>query len=221
MVVIKYIWFFLVLLFMVACSNQPTLILTIGDSNGAAQDGWVVQLTKLCPEISIINKSISGNTIGFDNNGRENLNALRMIETYLQEAEKEAGPNPIDLVLINLGTNDSKAVFDDRKTEVPQNLTKLISFIQNYSFQNIRPAITIVSPPPYGPDSIMKEKYHGGNKRVRALVPQFEQIAQNMGCGFINIYDVLKPVYDQYSPDGVHMKAEGQLLIAQTIKTNF
>ena len=214
----KNFWFILVFILMTACNNQPTSILIIGDSNGAAKDGWVVQLSKLNPDVTFINKSISGNTIGFDNNGMENLNTLRMIETYLQEAEKEAAGKPINLVLINLGTNDCKAVFDERQKEVPENLTKLISFIQNYPFKNKKPQITIVSPPPYGPDSIMLEKYRGGDLRVHALVPQFEQIAIDMGCGFINIYDELKPIYNQYSPDGVHMKAEGQKLIARTIQ---
>lgn len=203
---------------MMCTPKQPRIILTIGDSNGAAKGGWVVQLKQLMPEAKIINKSISGNTIGFDNNGKEELNTLKMIETYLSEAETEAALKPIDLILINLGTNDCKAVFDSQQADVPENMRKLVSYIQNYPFKSSSPNIIIVSPTPYGPDSIMLEKYHGGDNRVKALVPQFQQIAQETGCGFINIYNALKPVYEQYSPDGMHMKAEGQIRIAKIIK---
>ncbi|HRQ29860.1 MAG TPA: prolyl oligopeptidase family serine peptidase, partial [Saprospiraceae bacterium] len=49
-------------------------ILTIGDSNGASEYGWPVQLKKLMPFSNIINVSIAGNTIGFDNLGQEKLN---------------------------------------------------------------------------------------------------------------------------------------------------
>lgn len=55
-------------------------ILAIGDSNGQNKGGWVDQLKKMMPESNIVNLSESGRTIGFDNNGRERLNALKNIE---------------------------------------------------------------------------------------------------------------------------------------------
>ena len=66
-------------------------ILTIGDSNGTFDYSWPQQLKKLLPFSTIINKSVSGNTIGFDNLGRMELNTLKNINRYLDEAFKEAG----------------------------------------------------------------------------------------------------------------------------------
>ena len=39
-----------------------------------------------------------------------------------------------------------------------------------------------------------------------------------MDCGFIDIYHLLKPVYEKHSPDGVHMDARGQMIIAESIR---
>ena len=198
--------------------DRPRIIVTIGDSNGAAEDGWVRQLEALRPADTILNYSRSGNTIGFDNLDNPELNTLRHIGGYLRDALERAGNQPIDEILINLGTNDSKAVFDSRRDEVPMNLLYLMYQIRQFPFnQAVPPHITIISPPPYGPDAIMEARYHGGAVRVEALIPQFEQIARSAGAGFIDIHALLKPDYERLSPDGVHMESEGQKRIAETV----
>ncbi len=208
----------LILLFTLYGRNtNAATFLTIGDSNGASEHGWVVQLQKIYPDVRIINRSISGNTIGFDNNGDIGLNTLRKIDQYLATAVKDAKPEKIDKILICLGTNDCKAVFADSLAKVPDNMRQLIVKIRSF-YNESSPEIIIVSPPPYGPDRILKEKYHGGDSRVKVLTFLLRALAKEMNCGFVDIYSVLEPVYEQYAPDGVHMKAEGQMIIAKTIQ---
>ena len=72
------------------------------------------------PESSIVNLSESGRTIGFDNNGRERLNALKNIDSYLDKAQVEK--KRYDYIIVCLGTNDSKKMFDSRQEEVSENL---------------------------------------------------------------------------------------------------
>lgn len=198
--------------------EQTRTIVTVGDSNGASEHGWVAQLRKLRPQDLIINKSISGNTVGFDNRGQKRKNTLRNINQYLHSSEIQAGGRRIDEVIINLGTNDCKAVFDDRISEIPKHMSRLIEMIRDFSYaSSSAPRITIVSPPPYGPDSVLKEKYHGGDGRVRRLIPGLKTVADKHGIAFVNIYDTLKPDYTELSPDGVHMEAAGQKRIARQI----
>lgn len=198
--------------------EQTRTIVTVGDSNGASEHGWVAQLRKLRPHDLIINKSISGNTVGFDNLGQKRKNTLRNINQYLQSSEIQAGGRRIDEVIINLGTNDCKAVFDDRISEIPKHMSRLSEMIQDFSYSNSSaPRITIVSPPPYGPDSVLKDKYHGGDDRVRRLIPELKRVADKHGIAFVNIYESLKPDYAKLAPDGVHMKAAGQKRIARQI----
>lgn len=195
------------------------ILLAIGDSNGAADDGWVNQLRDIRTQDVIFNVSVSGNTLGFDNIGMEQLNTLKNLHRYLSETTDKTGGKPIDVILINLGTNDCKAVFADRLDEVPDNMEKMIRGIRAFKFPNQKasPEIRIISPPPYGPDDILKPKYHGADARMRILIPVFEQIAVKYNCPFLNIYDILKDDFSRLSPDGVHMQAEGQKIIAEAI----
>jgi len=200
----------------VALDHIPSKsILVLGDSNGAAEHGWVNQLKKLRPEDLIVNTSISGNTIGFDNFGSTRLNTLKMLDSYLSKGIENMGR--IDEVIVLLGTNDCKAVFDDQLKKVPGNLEKLVLSIQNSEAFEKAPEIIIVSPPPYGPDKILPEKYKGGAKRVKYLHKEFRKVAQKMNVGYVDIHTSLESAFDVLSFDGVHLSEEGQQILAKKI----
>jgi len=194
------------------------IILTIGDSNGVVNGGWPAELQTVLTEDSVINNSEGGRTIGFDNCGNPGWNTLRNIESYLQEAVKESRHKPIDEVIILLGTNDSKACFEDRKDEIIPNLITLI--IEIRSFDNcdlLPPHITIVTPPPYGPDSMVPNKAHGGDKRVRLLIPQYRKVALKYNCAYVNIYPLIKQKFDEVVMDHVHLTRKGHKIVADAI----
>ncbi|MDF9798261.1 pimeloyl-ACP methyl ester carboxylesterase [Catalinimonas alkaloidigena] len=131
--------------------NKKFNILTIGDSNGATESGWPEQMKKLLPYARVINTSVSGNTIGFDNLGRENLNTLKNIEAYLQHATDSLAEEKLDYIILGLGTNDTKKVFADRQDEVIKNMESLVQKIKAFpAFKNHTPNILILTPPPYG-----------------------------------------------------------------------
>lgn len=192
-------------------------LLAIGDSNGAAAHGWVNQLRDLCFSDLITNTAVSGNTIGFDNLEREQLNTLRNIDAYIERAVEEMGR--IDAIVINLGTNDCKAVFKEQLSEVPRNLDRLLTAIKgNTHFSDKFPRVYVVSPPPYGPEEKLIEKYRGAGERLARLVPELEKITRRHGFVFINTYQKLLPVIDYLSVDGVHLTVEGQKLTALMIE---
>ena len=124
----------------------------------------------------------------------------------------------IDDIVILLGTNDCKKIFTDSADQVVQNLEKLIQLIKEQkSIIASEPEFYIVSPPPFGEDSILLEKYKGGDLRVRKLLPQFMTVALNHDCHFIDVYHELKPKFNQLSTDGVHLNPEGSMIIAKAI----
>ena len=195
-------------------------ILTIGDSNGAGPDGWPEQLKKLLPYSTIINKSISGNTIGFDNLGQANLNTLKNIDRYLEEAFKQLGINKqIDFVFINLGTNDTKVIFKEQQKEVPENMSLLIQKIKTYLKSNNRklPEICIVTPSPMDEEKINKEKYGGGDEQIRKNNILFRKVAGRNNIGFLNTYSQLKKDFAQKTSDGVHLDPKTQFQLATII----
>jgi lysophospholipase L1-like esterase len=197
-------------------SQNSENIVVLGDSNGALDYGWVNQLKKMLPNDKIFNTSRSGNTIGFDNLGRTQLNTLKNIDHYLKAAQDSLGS--INYVLIMLGTNDAKYIFKDKQDEVVSNMKLLITRINNYDFNfKTKPHIIIMSPPPYGSDKILEEKYQGGSKRVKRITKDFNKLAKTYNCSFVNVYKALKPVFNDYSKDGVHLEEEGQKDIATLV----
>ncbi|MCX6328859.1 MAG: GDSL-type esterase/lipase family protein [Bacteroidia bacterium] len=199
--------------------EKPLKIFTLGDSNGALPSGWVNQLKKIRSNDTIFNISISGNTIGFNNNGRTSLNTLSNIGSYMEKACSKLGR--IDMIILMLGTNDCKAVFKDSLSFVPENMRKLIQEIKLKSKLNkSKPVIFIVSPPPFGPDEMLEEKYKGGMERVTKLNEQLARIAREENVYFINTCQILSPVFKNLTTDGVHLNADGQKMIALIIQEN-
>jgi len=190
---------------------EPRRILLIGDSNGAARKGWAEQLKTIRFRDHILNASVPGNTIGFDNLGDPRLNTLRNVDRYMETAMDSLGG--VDDVVILLGTNDCKRVFSDSLSEVPRNLEKLIRKIREYS----EATIYVVSPPPAGEDEVMLEKYHGSAGRVAWLQPRFREVARTMGCIFVDCYEALLSDWEKINLDGIHLNEEGQWIIAAAV----
>ena len=194
----------------------PYRILTIGDSNGEIKGGWVEQLQKYLPHAKVVNISQSGRTIGFDNGGKEELNALKNIDDYLAEGAQKSEGSAYDFIVVCLGTNDTKSEFADRQDEVIDNYSALLTKIRKHRLATRKTRLICVSPPPMG-EKDMQAKYVGGNKRLAALVPQLQAKAQELGFEFVDVYHPLLGVSDHYAKDGVHMAAPGQAILASRI----
>jgi lysophospholipase L1-like esterase len=201
-----------------ACNTktEKQTIVVLGDSNGAHEHGWVYHLQQRMRPDTLLNFSISGNTIGYDNLGRTKLNTLKNVTHVLSSADSSM--KNIDEVLILLGTNDCKAVFQDSMGKTVENLETLINKINTFNYSNHKvPKIVIISPPPYGTKSETIEKYIGGDSCVVELIPQFKEVAAKYQIDFIDIYEPLKPEFDSITVDGVHLTQEGYSKMAGII----
>ena len=201
-------------------STEKINILTIGDSNGAAETGWPNQLKKLFPFSTIINKSISGNTIGFDNLDQEKLNTLKNIDRYLDEAYIGLGKeNEFDVILIGLGTNDTKKVFENRQKEVAENMSILIQKIKQLVSKNQSkiPEIVIISPSPMDELKVNQEKYGGGDLRIQKNNQLFKKLAVKNQVDFLDTYTSLKKEISEKTTDGVHLNEKAQFEMASEI----
>ena len=199
---------------------QDFHILTIGDSNGAAPDGWPAQLEKLLPFSTVINCSVSGNTIGFDNLGNPKLNTLRNIQAYLDSALTKIQPaQKIDMIIFGLGTNDAKQVFDPKQDEVAENLDSLLSAtIQFFQKNNLEvPQIVLLTPPPMNEKLADPVKYGGGNQRIQKNLSRFQAIAQKYQVPLIDIFSFYTSAPGEKTRDGIHLTAEAQFQMAEFI----
>ncbi|WP_281763644.1 SGNH/GDSL hydrolase family protein [Neptunitalea lumnitzerae] len=192
-------------------------VLLLGDSNAEKPEGWANQLIKLLPDAEVVNISKSGRTIGFDNLGRTELNALRNIDTYLNDAYVESNHKTYRAIVVCLGTNDAKKVFEGREEEVIANFDKLLTAIKKHKvYKKRKTQLIMVTPPPMRTYD-MAEKYTGGNERLALLMPQLMRVATDKGFEVLDVFNSLQGVFDNYTEDGVHMQAEGQLMIANRI----
>jgi len=201
-------------------SLQKLNLLIIGDSNGTFEYSWPQQLKQMLPNATIVNRSISGNTIGFDNGGKVELNTLKNINRYLEEAFNKFGPqNSFDYMLINLGTNDTKRVFISQQNEVPRNMSLLIQqikkFIHDHQKQN--PKICIITPSPMDESKVNVGKYGGGDLRIQKNNKQFKKVATSNKVGFIDTYSTLKNGFSDKTTDGVHLNEKAQIELATQI----
>jgi len=185
-------------------------IFTLGDSNGTFPQSWPQQIKQALPNAAVFNISKSGRTIGFVNNGDSTLNSLLVIDDNMRKAAEFAKNQPFDYVVLELGTNDAKAVFADRQAEVPLNLEKLIQKLKTCPYPAIsRAQIIIISPPPYGLKAEAQAKYVGGNERVRRMSSTFKKVAKRTGCRFVNGYKTPGLNINTMTADGLHLDAAG------------
>jgi lysophospholipase L1-like esterase len=189
-------------------SDKKLNILTLGDSNGTFPYSWPQQLKLALPNADIFNISKSGRTIGFLNLGDSTLNSLAVIDQNLKKAADFTGERAYDFIIIDLGTNDGKAVFANRQQEVPVHMQELISRIKNCPYATIKNAkLVIISPTPYGTKAEATEKYAGGSARVKAMSDAFKKIAGQNNALFVNGLTIPGLDVETMTADGLHLDA--------------
>jgi len=199
-------------------SDKQLNIFTLGDSNGTFAYSWPKQLQLALPNAQVFNISKSGRTIGFVNNGDSTLNSLLMIDENLTKAAEFTKERPFDFIILELGTNDAKAVFADRQQEVPGNLEKLIRQIKHCSYSTINKAkIIIIAPPPYGIKADTTAKYAGGNKRVEKMNTAFKEVARRNNCLFVSGYQTPGLDINTMTADGLHLDALGSRKLIEPV----
>lgn len=199
---------------------QSLNILTIGDSNGAFDFGWPQQMMKLLPYATIINKSISGNTIGFDNLDQPKLNTIKNINQYLDDAYNRIGTKAeLDYIFLNIGTNDTKTIFKDRQKEVPENMDALLKTISSYLKEHNKkqPRICIITPSPIDEQKIDVVKYGGGNARIQKNNKQFKKIAAANHVDFLDSNILLSEDFAAKTTDGIHLNEKAHFQLASVI----
>jgi len=193
-----------------AASAQAKLVACVGDSitygSGIANravDSYPAQLQRMLRQYDasweVQNFGVSGATLL----SKGDLPYVR--QTAYASAQ---ACNP-DIVIIKLGTNDSK----------PQNWQYKGDFIPDYEsmievFRRLpsKPQVWICKPVPafYVNFNIRPEVIHD------EILPMIEQISREKNAPVLDLYTALEN-YGNLFPDGIHPNAEGAGLMAQTI----
>lgn len=202
--------FILLILLPAATAAEAELVACVGDSitygSGIAdrmRDSYPAQLERMLKEFDpaweVENFGVSGATL-----------LSKGDRPYIREsAYQNALASSPDIVIIKLGTNDSK----------PQNWAHAGEYVSDYiamveAFRALpsEPAVWICKPVPafyvnfsIRPDVIRDE-----------ILPMVEEISAQTGAPIINLYTALEDHGDLF-PDGIHPNAEGAGLMAEAI----
>ena len=208
-------------------------ILCFGDSNthgtrpmptleGAGRFGhdarWPsVMARALGPDVEVISEGHPGRTTVHDDPMTgEYRNAVRVLPALLESHK------PLDLVILNLGTNDLKNCFHVSAADVAFCLDRLIRLIRAAGAgpDGAEPQVLVVAPPPLLEVGCLAEMFAGGAAKSHGLGPAIAAMTTRLNAGFFDAGQVIavSPV------DGIHYDAEAQqtlgLALAQAVRNH-
>ena len=198
-------------------------ILCFGDSNTWGYDPrggrydeetrWPMRLQKLLGEdFAVVEEGFNGRTCVYDD----------PIEGGYKSGADYLPPclmshSPLDLVIIMLGTNDTKRRFSLTPMTIGEGMMQLIRLARLYAVdaQGNAPKVLIVAPPPIR-DNLMKSR-HGecfGEQAIavsKGLAAEYARIAKLLRCEFFDAASWA----EVSSADAVHFTKEGHLGLAE------
>jgi lysophospholipase L1-like esterase len=135
--------------------------------------------------------------------------------------------NPVDMVLLMLGTNDLKSAYKRSVDDIAQAVAGLVADIRQYgkNKQGDAPKIVVISPihindkaPNYYASSTPHYDAISADKSLQ-LANAFKSVADSLGCDFADAAEVAVP-----GEDGIHFDKDSHTLFAkllvQRIKTS-
>ena len=194
-------------------SDHMKVILCYGDSNTWGYDPltqerfspqvrWTGVLSRQLGEgYQVIEEGLSGRTTVWDDpveglhkNGKEYL--LPCLESH----------QPIDLVILMLGTNDLKMRFSVPAADIAASAGVLVAVIQKSAagIAGAAPRVLLIAPPPVGKLSEFAEMFIDAGAKSRKLSEYYRVVATQYGCDFLNAGDFIV----SSDIDGIHFEAD-------------
>ena len=200
-------------------------ILCYGDSNthgyiptGGRYDEdtrWPMRLERLLGEgYAVIEEGFNGRTCCMDD---PTEGGFKSGVAYLPPILMSH--NPLDAVLIMLGTNDTKRRFGLTPMTIGQGMMQLVRTAKLYAVNEAgQSARVVIVSPPVILDNLMQSR-HGecfGEQAVgvsRGLAREYRRISKLMRCDYFDA----APYAEVSTLDAVHMTAEGHLRLADAL----
>lgn len=124
--------------------------------------------------------------------------------------------NPLDLIVLMLGTNDTKFKFHRSAEEIAADAELLLQEIQQTAWnkQGETPAVLLLAPPLVD-DTVMeaREEFAGAGEKTARLPSLYQQLARRYGSRFADVSGWVSP-----SPkDGIHLEEKAHFKMAQEL----
>lgn len=139
----------------------------------------------------------------------EHRNGARVLPSLLESH------CPLDLVIIMLGTNDLKGIFNADALDIANGVARLISIIQtaDCGAGGRAPEILIVSPAPVLETGFFAEMRPGGREKSIRTAQTLSNLATRRGVHFFDAASVATVDTDE----GVHLDAENHIALGKAM----
>ena len=214
--------------------ESPRTVLVFGDSitwgwvptspivpttRHAKADRWPQIMAEALGEgYEVVTEGLSGRTTNVED---ETAPGLMNGADYLDSALVSHAP--IDMVVIMLGTNDTKTYLDRSPLEIGLGMGALVNIVQEgsglgwYTYEDDVPEILVVSPPPLGDeiDPGAAADFAEGQEKIAQLPAIYEAIAGAAGARFFDAASVVAK--EDVGPDGIHLLVEGNRKLGEAV----
>lgn len=202
-------------------------IVCYGDSNThgyqAANNGrfdeeerWTCLLQKaLGEEYQVMEEGLSGRTTCFDDPLFEGLSGLDYLYPCLMSHE------PVDLLVIMLGTNDTKERFGASAACIALGLKRLIdkAIATKDCWRGGKPNILVVTPQnigrEYAETEVGSTMGRGCAEKSEGLAAEYRKIAELTGCHYLDANEVVSAPPNDI--DFMHLTGEGHAQLAKAL----
>ena len=173
------------------------------------QERWTCLLQKqLGPDYLVIEEGLSGRTTVFADALHESMSGLDSIYSCLMSHE------PVDLLIIMLGTNDTKERFGANAAVIGIGLERLVMKAKTVpAWRNGEPRILIIAPPHIGEGLYLRPEGEpmgpGCPEKSQGLAAKYAQVAENQACHFLDAEGVAE--FNQIDCMHLSRKGHGQL----------
>jgi lysophospholipase L1-like esterase len=161
----------------------------------------------------IIEEGLSARTTSLDDPNDPRLNGSAYLPSAL------ASHLPLDLVIVMLGTNDTKTYFRRTPFEIANGMAKLVGQIYasagGVGAAYPAPKTLVVAPPPLAPmpHPFFDGLFEGGREKTAALAGQYSAMADFMKVGFFDAGSVTTTD----GCDGIHFTAENNHALGKAL----
>ncbi|MCR5090253.1 MAG: lipolytic enzyme, G-D-S-L [Oscillospiraceae bacterium] len=151
------------------------------------EERWTCLLQKqLGEDYLVIEEGLSGRTTVFDDPITESLSGLDAITSCLMSHE------PVDLLIIMLGTNDTKERFGVTPALIAAGLDRLVAKAQSVpAWGGKTPRILLLCPPHIGEGLYLRPEGgimgSGCPEKSRELAPFYAETAKARNCAFLDV----------------------------------
>jgi lysophospholipase L1-like esterase len=203
-----------------------TTILCYGDSNTwgcMPMTGWGiparfpagtrwpgVMRTSLGPGFTVVEEGLNGRTTCLDDpiEGRHK-NGEAFLPVALETHQ------PLDLVVVMLGTNDLKARFGMPPGDIALGAGRLARLVQQSTVgpDGRAPAVLLCCPAPVARLSLFSEMFEGAPETSRRLGPAMRGLALQLGIPLVDLGGIIR----SSDVDGIHLDADQHRVLGEAM----